>query len=267
MRALGWQVYCRTIRRPVVARVYGRRIRLRPGSGSSSNFVYFGELFEYDQVRFAQQVLRTGDSVVDGGANVGAYTLLFSSLVGDGEIHSYEPVPHVAGWLRDNVEINGLNNVTVHEAALAARPGLVYFSQSNDVSNEQVRRPGADAVEIQAETLEEVLAGRAVMLAKLDLEGGELAALVGAGPHLAAGNPAMIMVELMEWQLRKQGASVREVTSLLRTAGYLLGLYDARTGVLTELPADPSARENNVVAVHQTSLDLLQDRGIELARV
>jgi FkbM family methyltransferase len=264
LRVAAWQAYKRLVRRPFVARVYGLKVWMQPGSGSCSNFAYFGERFEYDQVAFVQRILRPGDAVVDGGANIGAYTLLFASLVGDdGHVDAFEPIPRTAGWLRANIALNGLSFVTAHQAALAAVEGTARFTVGSDVSNERVYGElSSGTVDVATERLAHVLDLGPTMLVKLDLEGGELGALLGAGAHLGDGNPAVLMVELMEWQLRKQGASVADVCALLTEAGYRIGLYDADRDVLTYLDRQLEIGENNVVAVHASRAALVESRGI-----
>lgn len=58
-------------------------------------------------------LIRPGDTVIDGGANVGNYSLLFSKIVGmSGRVLSFEPTPPTFMELKENVSKWGLSNVT-----------------------------------------------------------------------------------------------------------------------------------------------------------
>lgn len=261
-RALAWQVYKRTVRRPLTARVYGgMRLRLQPESGSCSNFVYFGERFEYDVTGFVQRFLRSADNAIDGGANIGAYTLLMAGIVQQGRVDSYEPSARHADWLRENVELNLLSNVHLHEAALTDHAGTVRFSEGLDVSNMTVEADYEGHFrDVVSEILADVLDERRYALAKLDLEGGEYAALVGAGDHLLSGNPAVILVEVMQWQLAKHSSSVAAVCDLLRSSGYVLGIFDADANSVRPVRDLPGRRENNLIAIHASASQMVTDR-------
>src|SRR6266542_1227032 len=82
-KAALWQAYKRTIRRPLDLTVYGGlRLRAYPDSHEPGRFIYYGGLPDYEEMTFMCRYLRQGDRFIDGGANVGAYTLLAASLVG-----------------------------------------------------------------------------------------------------------------------------------------------------------------------------------------
>ena len=65
-------------------------------------------------------ILRKGDVVIDAGANVGYFTMLFSDLVGAyGHVHAFEPVPATFSLLSENVRrFPHYANVSLNCAAL-----------------------------------------------------------------------------------------------------------------------------------------------------
>ena len=78
----------------------------------------------------------TGDGFVDVGANIGTYSLLARRLVGPtGRVVAFEPHPVAAARLRENVELNRIDNIEVHEAAVADVAGEAEFLEDFDVSN------------------------------------------------------------------------------------------------------------------------------------
>src|SRR5436190_21304843 len=70
------------------------------------------------------RVLRPGDVFYDVGANVGFLSLIAARIVGpDGHVYSFEPMPEIARAVGRNAALNGFDNVTVVEVALADLAG------------------------------------------------------------------------------------------------------------------------------------------------
>ena len=66
----------------------------------------WGEMDHIETLAWCQ-VLRKGDVVIDGGANMGYYTLVAAGLVGkNGHVHSFEPIPATALALRANILVS-----------------------------------------------------------------------------------------------------------------------------------------------------------------
>lgn len=71
-----------------------------------------------------QLLLRSGDTFIDCGANLGAYVVPMAERVGrDGRVIAFEPFRHVFQQLTANVAINGLMNVWTVQAALSNYSG------------------------------------------------------------------------------------------------------------------------------------------------
>jgi hypothetical protein len=69
-----------------------------------------------------RQLIEPGMVVVDGGANVGCFTMLAAKLVG--EAGHAVCVRAGAGELRRGIELNGYTNVTATPSALSNRAGV-----------------------------------------------------------------------------------------------------------------------------------------------
>jgi len=84
--------------------------------------------FEPDTSVVVRKLLRKGDVVVDVGANIGYYSLLFSRCVGtDGHVYSFEPVPQLASALRKNADLNQFEQITLSNLALSDHNGEARF--------------------------------------------------------------------------------------------------------------------------------------------
>src|SRR5437588_7513885 len=120
-RAALWVVRC-LARRPTTIELgsHGARLRLPPyllHSGAGGVFV-LREEYE-PELRWLERALGDGMVVIDGGANLGIYTMLASRLVGEsGTVLSFEPGPGSFDRLAHNVALNHASNVDAMNEAL-----------------------------------------------------------------------------------------------------------------------------------------------------
>jgi FkbM family methyltransferase len=96
----------------------------------NKNDVYIGRSFEHygefseGELELFETFVRTDDTVVEAGANIGAHTVRLAQLVGPaGRVHAFEPQRVVFQSLCANVALNGLANVFSHHAAVGREPG------------------------------------------------------------------------------------------------------------------------------------------------
>ncbi len=198
--------------------------------------------YEGFATRHLQSLLEPGDVAVDVGAHVGYFSLLASRLVGStGRVVAFEPNPTNRAQLLRNIEINAASNVSVAPFALADYNGtsILYLNPFNEGggrlvpferfpdgqlrwSREQASRLFRGQtleVQVQVRRLHELMhlfaEGRRIAAVKIDVEGGELAALRGMSEILRRDRPALI-VEIAS-------ASVGAVTGLLKSLGYTSG--------------------------------------------
>jgi FkbM family methyltransferase len=173
-------------------------------------------------------LLKSGDLFVDGGANIGIFTLVAAAKVGStGKVLACEPAPQSAAMLRQNVELNDFSWVEVKQAALAERAGHQPFTVfGGDASGFSSFAPesvaGAQVCTVELLTIDDLVAAperSRLGLVKLDVEGAELRVLQGAKDTLGAVGPDML-VEIEPDHLARQGGSVAELRRLLGGLGY-----------------------------------------------
>ena len=79
-------------------------------------------------VALVGRLLRAGDVFIDGGANVGLFTLVAARAVGPtGRVVAFEPSPKSREVLRRNVALNGFHWTVVRSEALDAGTGVRHF--------------------------------------------------------------------------------------------------------------------------------------------
>jgi FkbM family methyltransferase len=181
---------------------------------------------EYEAFRAA---VSPGDVVIDAGANVGAYTVVFAQWVGpEGHVYAFEPDPAAAEGLRRHVELNAVSRqVTIVPAAVSdGREARLRLSigASSGISRVVADdgRSGAAGLEVEAASLDQFCAERGVKpnVIKIDVEGAELAALRGARRTIAAAGPSLaLFVEFHPQLWPALGYSADEVRSECETLG------------------------------------------------
>jgi tRNA G37 N-methylase Trm5 len=81
-------------------------------------------MYENQKMDAVVKLLRPGSTFIDVGANVGDFSLLAASVVGDGgKVLCFEPEPRNCYWLKRSIGLNRYENVTVFELALSDSDG------------------------------------------------------------------------------------------------------------------------------------------------
>jgi FkbM family methyltransferase len=224
--------------------------------------VYFMGLYEPIEVFVLLRLLRPGMTMIDGGANVGQFTILAADAVSPGgAVHSFEPVPTTFGKLQRNVEINAFSNVHTNNAALWREPTTLRLGLAADKAD-NAGAFGIDMVDAVAEveTRATSLDGYAeaheiphVDFIKLDVEGAELQALHGMDHVLERDHPTLL-VEICRKTAARLGYDVQEIWDLLVDGmgyrGWAVGLWTESEGALTGLR---DVTQQNVLFYHEQS--------------
>src|ERR1022692_1562310 len=96
----------------VVPDVFGHTMHVDPNDAGLAIWTLSGQHVEncFDpEIRLLLRTIKSGDCVVDIGANVGLYTLLFARAAGpDGRVIAFEPGPRSIALLRQNLAINAI---------------------------------------------------------------------------------------------------------------------------------------------------------------
>lgn len=215
---------------------------------------------ETDVLECIVRLLRPGDYVVDGGANIGFHTLLMSQLVGPtGHVTAFEPDARNIEKLRANLQLNNCTNVTVIEQPLWAERINKNFnlcdhnSWGTFLAAPYGNAPVQNIVMLTA-TLNEVPGP--LRYIKLDVEGAELPALCGASNHIikTPKQCPYITCELNKVMLQQLQLDQHVLNNMMRAHGYKVFLLRAGAPPLY-IPA--GARATTLDANESMVLNLL----------
>ena len=109
-------------------KINGHEVLTDPGGFLEIETVIFGYNRQYE--------LKEGDTVLDGGAYYGMFSMLASGKVGKtGHVYAFEPDDRTRGVLKRNIEINNMDNVTVVAAGMWSKKDRVDFNAQHTESS------------------------------------------------------------------------------------------------------------------------------------
>jgi FkbM family methyltransferase len=173
------------------------------------------------EARLIQPLLKPGMRIVDVGANVGYYMLMFAQKIGhDGHIIAIEPSPENLPELQLNIDRNNLKNVDLIPKAVGSDQRTVGLRAG---TNSGVAPAGHGEYKVELDALDNVVTGY-VDLIKIDIEGYEGHALRGAVRLLQQYHP-ILFIEVHPEQLTSTGSTVSEIIKVLQEYYDTLDLY------------------------------------------
>jgi FkbM family methyltransferase len=183
--------------------------------------------------------IRPGMTIVDVGANIGYYTLLFSKLTGDrGRVYAFEPEPQNFALLQQNLSRNGRTNVVALNRAASDRAGESFLYLSTENLGDHQAYPsggGRRKVRITTTPIDACLSGP-VDLVKMDVQGFESHALNGMEAIIAASPRLTIFTEFWPEGLRRADSNAADFLRRLRSFDFEIFFIDEYANRLE--PAD-----------------------------
>jgi FkbM family methyltransferase len=177
------------------------------------------------------EFLHPGMTIYDVGANIGYVTMMLAHHAGPtGQVFAFEALPVNVERIRENIELNNLDNVTVISGAVLDKAGAVTFYVHDSVGmGKAAGSAGRHAQQYKAEitvpslSLDEFVyeQGQPVPDAvKMDIEGGEVLALPGMNRLLHEAHPLLLLElhgpesEKVAWEtLTAAGYTLREMSA------------------------------------------------------
>ena len=163
-----------------------------------------------EEYRAFRDAVHPGAVVLDVGANVGSYTLLFAMWAGPGgRVFAFEPAPDAREGLRQHVVLNRVaDRVEIIPSAAAEHAGsakLQVDGASGGNTLIDAGLPTGPTIEVETTSLDAFCRARGLVpdVVKIDVEGAELDVLRGARSVLAQPEVrAFVEFHPTIWKLR-----------------------------------------------------------------
>ena len=190
--------------------------------------------------KIVKKTVKEGEVVLDIGAHIGYYTLLFARLVGKkGKVYAFEPDPKNFALLKRNVEANGYNNVVLEQKAVSDKGGKVMLHLGERSAHHSILKnkySGDRSVEVESVRLDDYIKSR-VDFIKIDVEGAEYFAFKGMQSVLRKNKGLMMITEMVPLFLKNLHIRPESFVGLLRQHGLHLYLINEEKKQL--LPFEP----------------------------
>jgi FkbM family methyltransferase len=177
------------------------------------------------EANLVRSLLAPGMNVVDVGANIGYYTLMFAQVVGpEGRIVAIEPSPENLPELKLNVERNKLRNVEIIPKAVGNEQKEIGLRSG--INSGVVRDDTTPAYSVEQDLIDNIIT-EPIDFMKLDVEGYEGFALEGAQRILSKYRP-IVFVEIHPLELKQCGWGVGSIINRLSRLYDNVTMYEER---------------------------------------
>lgn len=202
----------------------GLTMRLLPGDLISDSIAFTG-IYELPLSRRVCELARRGGTLVDVGANLGYFPLLWAAARADNRCVAFEPSPSNIRMLRDNIERNGMDQQVriIPCAAGASRGSLPFDVGSADqtgwggFSNEK----NGDSIRVDVVRVDEIVdSDEPIALLKIDTEGADASVLMGCDRLFRARAVREVWYEQNRPRMRALGIPIDAARTYLQSVGY-----------------------------------------------
>lgn len=216
-------------------KIFGNTMYLTKPSLVSREIVRFG-VHEKGITDYVFSTIKKGDFVVDLGANIGYYTLIFAKLVGqEGQVVSFEPEISNFKILQKNIRKNHYNNTKIENSAVSNKneKTKLYLSKMGTGTHRLFEAPIIDngvTQIVNVTTLDDYLKNNGMMqnisLIKMDIEGSEFNALQGMETILKTSKELKIIMEYAPFALKEAQTDPKELIDYLDSFGFSFKYFE-----------------------------------------
>ncbi|MEM6525804.1 MAG: FkbM family methyltransferase [Bacteroidota bacterium] len=180
----------------------------------SHNFSVILGIYEKNQTNAFVKIAKKSACFLDLGAHVGYYSMLYRQLNSKGTIYAFEPLPDNIVYLNKHIEMNGMSDINVVNAAVSDVSTILKFDIGKSSVAGKLSEEGN--VEVQCVSLKKWIAEKGIEpdLIKMDIEGHEFNVLKHISDYLKTMRPALF--------LSTHGDTLHtQCINLLKELGYL----------------------------------------------
>lgn len=136
--------------------------------------------YEFAERKLLLRVLTPSDRVLEVGAGIGALGLVAARICGAANVLSFEADPDTLPVIEANQALNDLYPAVRASAVTADGGPLTFYRMGNIISSSVIDRGNAEAITVESERLDDLIAEFAPTILLMDAEGAELELLRNA---------------------------------------------------------------------------------------
>jgi FkbM family methyltransferase len=177
--------------------------------------------------QFVKKIIQKDDVVIDIGAHIGYYTLLFSELVGKkGKVFSFEPVIESFELLEKNIKENNFTNVTAIQKAVSNETKLTKLFLTPNATTHKISNndPSSECIDVHSITLDEYFKefDGDVNFIKCVSQGADFAVIQGMKKLLKKMDNLKIMIAFSPPRLTEFGSDPSEFLKTLVDSNFFI---------------------------------------------
>jgi FkbM family methyltransferase len=211
-----------------------------------------------------KKAVKPGDIVLDIGANIGYYTLIFARLAGEtGKVYAFEPEPANFSILKKNVEMNGYKNVVLVQKAVSNRNGKTrLYLASGNTSDHRIydSQDGRRYIDVETIQLDDYFSRsrEKINFIKMDIQGAEGLALQGMTGLLNNSVDLKVMMEFCPAWFARLNIDPADTLNGLTACGFQMFEIGAREKSLRPVNTAGLLREYTAARKNSTNLLLVK---------
>jgi FkbM family methyltransferase len=164
---------------------------------------------------------KKGDTIVDGGAYTGIFSLIASKLIGEqGTVIALEPDPSNYQKLINNILLNNINNIIPVNKGLWSNDTILEFNNVGEKGSTFIVDENVDSkMAVEVASLDSLVKKYKLKInfIKLDIEGSEIEAIKGSKQLLKKND---INLSIASYHLLKGVKTCFQLEELLKEFGY-----------------------------------------------
>lgn len=202
-----------------------------------------GRKFE-PEIKFLKNIISNGQNCIHIGASDARHSYVMSGLIGDGQVHAFEPSAYSYGHLSLMVKMHRLKNVYTYHAAVSDKAGAVCLVTpqkstghagrsfafitgrgNTDLKRTDIKSDKASYEEVSAVSVDGFVSENNIEkidFIRCDTEGSEMLIIKGASETLRKHKPNLL-IEIHSNALKEVfNSSAKEVSGFLFDLGYTM---------------------------------------------
>jgi FkbM family methyltransferase len=204
--------------------MFGNLVELDLSNWSDRSYYFLGRWYDLEMQLLMAELVEPGETIVDVGANRGAFALAASRVVGSsGKVICFEPNPNCIKILEDEIKLNQIYNISLYQCGLAQKDDTLALTvpviNSGEGSFGRSQYEDNLVFSVSVHRGDDILSDYEPSLIKIDVEGFETNVILGLSKTIERLSPVVI-TEVEPSHLERASSSVEELKSVMERLGY-----------------------------------------------